>query len=100
MDIQANLGVWEDPHGPWSEQEPSKAGEHQGQGVQVRQGGVLSTAPDPNTPWPLPFPSQGSPAAPDGGRLQGQLGVTAGSVHPASISSRAPGVVKADLSSL
>lgn len=23
MENQANLGVWEDPHGPWSEQEPS-----------------------------------------------------------------------------
>lgn len=58
MDSQANLGVWEDPHGPWSEQEPSKAGEHRVQGMQVRQGGVLSTAPDPDTPWPLPSPSR------------------------------------------
>lgn len=86
----------------------AQPGEHRGQGMQVRQE-VLTTAPDPGTPRHLPF--QRDPGGPLGweeasGAAGGHCWLcpgaepTAGSVHPGSISSRAPGLIKGDLSSL
>lgn len=90
MENQANLGVWEDPHSPWNEQEPSKAEEHQGQGMQVKQGEALIPSPDQGLPGISP--SQGPPWSPwIGRRLQGAALAHCWSVHPGSISSRASG---------
>lgn len=93
--------------GSWSEQEPSEVGEHQVQGVQVGQGGVPTPAPDQGPPQHLPLPpvepldrEEAAGAALACCWLCPRAEPPAGSFHPGSISSRAPGGISSDLSSL